>query len=51
MRTFRIAGLTPRIRFIVINGLTLVPLAAADKALYRAKELGRNTVAVFADTG
>lgn len=28
MRTFRIAGLTPRIRFIVISGLTLVPLAA-----------------------
>ncbi|HKJ76014.1 MAG TPA: GGDEF domain-containing protein [Gammaproteobacteria bacterium] len=28
MRTFRIAGLTPRIRFIVVSGLTLVPLAA-----------------------
>ena len=28
MRTFRITGLTPRIRFIIISGLTLVPLAA-----------------------
>lgn len=28
MRTIRIAGLTPRIRFIIISGLTLVPLAA-----------------------